>query len=232
MLKRNCILALLAGSLGFTIIAHAFTAPYLAIGAGAAYVEDGKLGYTSISRTDIDALTHLFTASYSQANNFNYVGRSALGCLFYKNNAHYGLGFEVGFNYFGKINNKINNALWVPSVNVTHGVTSNAKTISWATDLEGVYRRSLNVFNTSFLVKFGIGYKGMSSQIDNFVEGLPGELDNTTVHDGGIGVAAGIGLDYHFSRYFCLRLEADGLKGKKGIGYVTSLVSVVMGRFE
>lgn len=205
------------------------TGPYLVLGFGGAYLSGSKLGSASITRTDHGPFDFSYSIQYRQKSAFDYVGSTAIGYFFNNDPSNVSAwGIEAGFNYFVPKTSTVKNQLYDPISASNYPVTTLMKTNAWSADLEGVYIHNLIIPHTAVFFKLGIGYEKMTNKITN-AQGLPDQLPNskTTTTDG-LGVAGGIGLQYNFTHYIGLRLEVDGLKGKKNIGYAQSILGLVL----
>jgi hypothetical protein len=208
----------------------ATTGAYFYFGGGGLYLEDGKLGNTTITHTNLDPFRHVFSIAYAQKGSFDFLGRAAFGYLFKQSPcATHGFGIEAGYSYFVPINSSVSSSLVIPLINVNHGVTSTEKTRAWATDLQGIYRKTFVHARANIFVKFGMGYENMTNKITNTVAALPNELPHhVTLGDNGVGVTGGIGFEFSCSKHIGLRFEIDGLKGGKGVGYGQALVGFTL----
>lgn len=227
LIKRNFVFS----SLAFATLAQAATpGAYFYLGGGGAYLQNSKLGDTKITRVDIDLFRHIFSITYSQKSSFDFAGRAAFGYFFHQNpEDNHGFGIEAGYNYFTAVNSRINNQLIIPLINVSHGVYTTNKANTWSSDLFGIYRKTIGQSRGNILVKFGIGYEDMTNKISNIVAGLPNELQHhVTLEANGVGVAAGVGFEFDFSKHVGMRFEIDGLKGGKGIGYGQGLIGLTL----
>ena len=224
----HCSIAL--GLLSAGTLAVASPNLYILVGGGGSYLFDAKLSQTIINRTDINAFVHNYSISYIPDNAFAYMGRAALGYYFYRDPSNsYAFGLETGYNYFAPLNATVKNTLNIPAVNINESVTTKSKTNAWSSDASIVYLQGLPNPHMSVLFKAGVAYESISTQYTNSVPALPGVLPatvNTT--DSGIGGLVGAGIEYDFTKNVGLRLEMDGMKGKKNIGYAQGLMGLVV----
>jgi len=222
---------LIAGVIVLVSSCYASASPegaYVFIGGGGAYLPKSNLSNVTITRTLLDPFTANYAINYQLKNSFDYTGRLAFGYFFnhdYTKNHAFGL--EAGFNYFGPIKNSINSQLVVAPINKSFPVSSSINTTTWSTDLAGVYSHDIVNWRTSFLVKLGLGYEHMRQKITNTGVGLPGALPASVVNKNtGLGVVGGVGLQYNITHSVAMRIEFDGLKGERNVGYAQSLVGL------
>ena len=204
--------------------------PYVLVGGGGGFLSDSKLGSTTVTRQDMSLFTHVYGINYHQKSASDYMGRGAFGYLFpIGSGQSQSLGLELGYNYFGPVKSQVSNSLFIPLVNVTHGVLTAEKTSAWSTDLAGVYAVNFSSLpNVSLLMKLGVGYENKTQTLTNTVDNFPDQLPaNEVLSKSGLGVAGGLGVQYAFTQNIALRAEVDGLQGKSGIGNTAGLLGLV-----
>lgn len=228
MKKLALSLSLLAAGVGIQSFALASpTGLGIFLGGGMDYLSAAKLDTTQTVVTTVGSYLYSPTITYSQGAATGYTGRGAVSYYFYRDHsASYSFGLEAGYNYFSPVKSSVNNALNFPDIAVSFPTNTQETTNAWATDLDLVYTQDLFIPHTSLLLKLGAGYESMTSHLTNVVTNLPGVLDNATINNSGFGVSGGVGVQYNFTKHVGLRLEADGMKGGKNVGYAQGLLGL------